>query len=180
MNLLTGHHTPSPAALATVADGGWPVPVDAVEILPADAARTMYDRWRDARLDGIGGSDIAAILGLVNWETEYGLWLTKTGARPPVDETPMMTRGRYAELMLAQWFADETGLALRKTGTWAVPEYDPVTDSTVPGWMRCNPDRFTSDGGGVEFKAPDPTTGASTGSTGRPCTPSSKPNGAWP
>lgn len=141
----------------TVEDGPrWPQPQYAVEILPADASTTMYERWRDERLRGIGGSDIAALLGLVGWESEYGLWLTKTGMRPPPDETPMMTRGRYAELMLGQWFADQTGLALRKTGTWAIPEYDPETGQTLDaGWMRCNPDRFTSDGGGVEMKAPD-------------------------
>lgn len=134
----------------------WPQPAYAVEILPADASVTDYEEWRDERLRGIGGSDIAALLGLVGWESAYGLWLTKTGMRPPVDETPMMTRGRYAELMLGQWFADQTGLALRKTGTWAIPEYDPETGRTWSrGWMRCNPDRFTSDGGGVEFKAPD-------------------------
>lgn len=127
-----------------------------MEILPADAQTTDYERWRDERLRGLGGSDIAAVLGLVKWESEFGLWLTKIGMRPPVVETPMMTRGRYAELMLSQWFADQTGLALRRTGTWAVPEYDPETGRTVDaGWMRCNPDRFTSDGGGVEFKAPD-------------------------
>lgn len=124
----------------------WLAPVGAVEILPADASTTMYEAWRDARLDGIGGSDIAAILGLVSWEREYGLWLTKTGARPPVTETPIMTRGRYAELMLGQWFADQTGLGLRRTGTWVVEGAE---------HLRCNPDRFTSDGGVAEMKAPD-------------------------
>lgn len=124
----------------------WLEPAGAIEILPADASSTMYEAWRDARLDGIGGSDIAAIMGLTTYEREYGVWLTKIGARPPVDETPIMTRGRYAELMLSQWFADETGIGLRRTGTWAV-EHDEH--------LRCNPDRFTSDGGGCEMKAPD-------------------------
>lgn len=144
-----------PAVDAAPAGPRWPQPTDAVEILPADASTTMYERWRDERLRGIGGSDIAAVLGLVGWESEFGLWLTKIGMRPPVVETPMMTRGRYGELMLAQWFADETGLALKRTGTWAIPEWDEETGQWVSGWERCNPDRFTSDGGGVEFKMPD-------------------------
>lgn len=126
--------------------GGWLEPLGAVEVLPADASTTMYEAWRDARLDGVGGSDIAAILGLVNYETEYGVWLTKMGHRGPVDETPIMTRGRYAELMLGQWFADKTGLALRRTGTWVVDGAE---------HLRCNPDRLTSDGGVAEMKAPD-------------------------
>lgn len=124
----------------------WLQPVGAVEILPADASTTMYETWRDARLDGIGGSDIAAILGLVSYEREYGVWLAKKGYRPPVDETPIMTRGRYAELMLGQWFADKTGLGLRRTGTWVVDGAE---------HLRVNPDRLTSDGGVAEMKAPD-------------------------
>ncbi len=126
--------------------GGWLTPVGAVEILPADASTTMYEAWRDARLDGIGGSDIAAILGLVAYEKQYGVWLAKMGHRPPVDETPIMTRGRYAELMLGQWFADQTGLSLRRTGTWVVDGAE---------HLRVNPDRLTSDGGVAEMKAPD-------------------------
>ncbi|GLY08316.1 YqaJ viral recombinase family protein [Actinoplanes sp. NBRC 101535] len=126
--------------------GGWLRPVDAVEVLPADASITMYETWRDERLNGIGGSDIAAILGLVGYEREYGVWLTKMGYRGPVDETPIMTRGRYAELMLGQWFADKTRIALRRTGTWVVDGAE---------HLRCNPDRFTSDGGVAEMKAPD-------------------------
>lgn len=128
------------------AGGGWLTPVGAVEILPADASTTMYEAWRNARLDGIGGSDIAAILGLVAYEREYGVWLSKTGVRPPVDETPIMTRGRYAELMLGQWFADKTGIALKRTGTWVVDGAE---------HLRVNPDRLTSDGGVAEMKAPD-------------------------
>jgi predicted phage-related endonuclease len=128
------------------AAGGWLRPIGAVEVLPADASSTMYEAWRDARLDGIGGSDIAAILGLVGYETQYGVWLTKMGYRGPVDETPIMTRGRYAELMLGQWFADKTGIALKKTGTWVVDGAE---------HLRCNPDRLTSDGGVAEMKAPD-------------------------
>jgi predicted phage-related endonuclease len=138
--------------ISTAADAHPPVaacwlrPIGAVEVLPADASTTMYEVWRDARNDGIGGSDIAAILGLVTYSTEYGVWLTKMGHRPPVAETPIMTRGRYAELMLGQWFADETGISLRKTGTWVVDGAE---------HLRCNPDRLTSDGGVAEMKAPD-------------------------
>lgn len=128
------------------AGAGWLEPVGAVEVLPADASTTMYAAWRDARLDGIGGSDIAVILGLVAYEREYGVWLTKMGHRGPPDETPIMTRGRYAELMLGQWFADQTGIALKRTGTWVVDGAE---------HLRVNPDRLTSDGGVAEMKAPD-------------------------
>lgn len=133
----------------------WPKPASAVEILPADAATTDYERWQAARHDGIGGSDIAVVLGLVGWEREYGLWLAKTGRRPAIPDTGRMKRGRYLEPALAQFFADETGIALRRTGTWARLVWDADARVMVPGWMRGNPDRFTNDGGVVEIKAPD-------------------------
>lgn len=122
----------------------WPTPVGAVEILPFDAQHTMYEVWRNARLDGLGGSDLAAVvLPDWSWESQLGLWLTKTGRRPPIADNYRMERGRRLEAAAAQWFADETGLGLRRTGTWAVDGQR---------WARCNPDRFTSDGGGLEIK----------------------------
>ncbi|WP_433067494.1 YqaJ viral recombinase family protein [Dactylosporangium sp. CS-033363] len=100
-------------------------------------------RWVAERRKGIGASDVAAVLGLTRWESEFGLWLTKTGRRPDMVDTYPMERGRRLEAAVAQWFADETGLALCATGTWALED--------APH-LRCNPDRFTSDGGGLEVK----------------------------
>jgi predicted phage-related endonuclease len=135
--------------------GEWLVPADAVEILPPDASRTDYDAWCDARMAGIGGSDIPALLGLVRWESAFGLWLTKTGRRPPIPDNGRMERGRYLEPSIAQYFADKTGIACRRTGTWARIMWDAETQQFVPGWERCNPDRLTADGGVLEIKAPD-------------------------
>ncbi|TAK89353.1 MAG: hypothetical protein EPO06_11865 [Burkholderiaceae bacterium] len=128
--------------------GGWLTPSGAVQILPPDAYTTHHQAWLDTRIDGVGGSDISVILGLNGYESLYGLWLTKTGRRPPIPETPAMRRGHYLEPALVQWFADVTGIACRRTGTWAV-------DAPGWDWARVNPDRLTSDGGGLEAKAPN-------------------------
>ena len=37
--------------------------------------------WLAERRSGIGGSDIAAILGLSPWKTAVDVWLDKTGQR---------------------------------------------------------------------------------------------------
>lgn len=37
------------------------------------------DEWYSLRLQGIGGSDAGAIMGLSTWQTPYGLWQEKTG-----------------------------------------------------------------------------------------------------
>lgn len=38
--------------------------------------------WHAARATGIGGSDIAAIMGESTWKSPYDIWLTKTGQMP--------------------------------------------------------------------------------------------------
>lgn len=132
----------------------WCAPTDAVEVMPAGAADTDYPAWCEARRVGMGGSDVAQVLGLTG--SLYALWLTKTGRRPGIPDTPAMKRGRYLEPAIAQMFADESGLHLNVTGTWAVLEKDEHTGTLLPGWIRCNPDRLTSDGGVLEIKAPNP------------------------
>ncbi len=122
---------------------GWPTPVGATELLPADVQAADHDRWLATRREGLGGSDVAAVLGLVSWSSPYTVWLDKTGQLPPQDQTYLMERGHRFEAPVAQWFADEARLSLRRTGTWA-RDADP--------WMRANPDRFTSDGAGYEGK----------------------------
>lgn len=124
---------------------GWPQVTTATEILPAGAVETDYDRWVAVRAGGLGGSEVAAVIGVHPWHSPYQVWLEKTGRTRPTRDRYVMRRGRYFEPALAQWFADETGVATRRTGTWARVD-EP--------WMRCNPDRFTADGCGLEVKQP--------------------------
>ena len=41
--------------------------------------------WREQRTKGIGGSDVASIMGLSPWRTPLELWLEKTGRDEPED-----------------------------------------------------------------------------------------------
>lgn len=131
----------SPASPAAIPP--WPVPPWAVEVLPAGLAVSDRPRWLAERQNGIGASEVAAVLGLTEWESEFGLWLLKTRRRPPIADTYILERGRRLEAACAQWFADETGLRLTGTGTWAMRAWE---------HLRCSPDRFTNDGGGLECK----------------------------
>lgn len=121
----------------------WPTPVGASELIPAHVQDDDHQRWLDTRRQGLGGSDIAAVLGVHRYKTGYEVWLDKTGQLPPLDQTFLLERGHRFESACAQWFADETGLSCRRTGTWCRDD-EP--------WMRANPDRFTSDGAGYEGK----------------------------
>lgn len=55
--------------------------------------------WLDLRRStGIGGSDVAALLGLSPWSSPYALWLDKTGRKPPEDNSTMRLRaGHFLE-----------------------------------------------------------------------------------
>lgn len=125
---------------ATTARASWSTP-SARLLLPADASR---EEWLAARRGGIGGSDAPVILGESPYQSLYGLWLDKTGRTSDVDrDTDAMRRGRWLEPHLAAWFAQETGLDVRRCGLLAHRD-DP--------WRRATPDRLTSDGGILEIK----------------------------
>lgn len=44
-----------------------------------------HEAWLKHRREGLGGSDMATILGLNKYKTPYELWLEKTGREQPVD-----------------------------------------------------------------------------------------------
>ncbi len=131
--------TPAPPA------GGFPTITAADEVLPAGAAETDYPAWLAQRRTGLGGSEVAAVLGVHPYHSPWQVWLDKTGRGRDTRDKRAMRRGRYFEPALAQWFADETGLSCRRTGTWVNRDQQ---------WMSANPDRLTSDGCGLEVKMP--------------------------
>jgi putative phage-type endonuclease len=66
------------------------------------------------RLTGIGGSDLAAILGLSKWRSPYQVWLEKTGRRQPDQATLPMRWGTYAEEFVAREYAERTGRGVQR------------------------------------------------------------------
>lgn len=62
-----------------------------------------------SRTQGIGGSDVAAILGLSPFRSEFDVWLEKTGdpAHEPQAETPQMRFGRLMEPVLAKVYEED-------------------------------------------------------------------------
>jgi putative phage-type endonuclease len=117
----------------------WETPA-ARQILPA-----LTDRgtWLAERRLGIGGSDAPVLLGESKYQSKYGLWLDKTGQAEDIETSDAMRRGNWLEPNLADWFADETGLAVETCGLLASLERDHV---------RTTPDRLVADGGVLEIK----------------------------
>jgi len=103
--------------------------------------------WHELRAVGLGGSDIAVVMGLSPWRSAYSLWAEKTGQviPEPLDSDPVML-GNLLEEPLLQMFAHKhPELELFTTGTY------------VDGFMVANPDalakhRYTGEWFVVEVK----------------------------
>lgn len=63
--------------------------------------------WLEARKDGLGASDAAAVLGVSPWKTNVRLWEEKAGLAVPEDigDNPSVKYGNDAEPLLRQFFA---------------------------------------------------------------------------
>lgn len=62
--------------------------------------------WHEARRNGIGGSEIAAVLGISTWESAFSLWHRKNGTVPPREANTEMDAGRRLEPVICQVFAE--------------------------------------------------------------------------
>lgn len=61
------------------------------------------------RQSGIGGSDVAAIVGVSRWSTAMDVWLAKTGQAAPLIPSAAMEWGNLLEDPIARKYAKETG-----------------------------------------------------------------------
>lgn len=100
--------------------------------------------WHAVRATGIGGSDIASILGLNPWESAFSLWHRKAGLVQDKPVTREMNWGHYHEDTIARWYRDtHPGARLRRTGTWRNRERR---------YQLANPDRLMSGRRVLEIK----------------------------
>lgn len=78
------------------------------------------------RMQYIGGSDIAAIMGQSRWKTPYRLWAEKTGKieMPDLSNVESVEMGTRLEQLVADIFSEKTGKAVRKAPkTYSHSEY---------------------------------------------------------
>lgn len=99
----------------------------------------MTDRatWLADRRRGLGGSDIAAVLGWSRYRSPLDVWRDKAGLREDEPETPPQRRGRLLEDAVATWYGEETGLII-------APPRDRVIIGPEP-WMLASIDRYAVD-----------------------------------
>jgi putative phage-type endonuclease len=88
-----------------------------------------------ARAKGIGGSELAAILGLDPYRTPLDVWFEKTGRRPRFDGNEATFRGQVMEDAVGAFMERALGDQWKKlpTGLHVHPDYP---------WMLGHPDRL--------------------------------------
>jgi putative phage-type endonuclease len=117
------------------------------------------DEFLSHRRTGIGGSDVAAILGLSPWQTPYGVYLEKRGESAPIDDNDSMRWGRYLEPVIRQAYSDKTGREVR------VPQE--LIRSPVHEFMIANLDGVAG-GAGEPFRIFEAKTARSADGWGEP------------
>lgn len=101
------------------------------QILKPGKGKRHHEKWLKLRSQGIGASDISTILGLNRFQTPIQLWLERTGQVPPKIQTLPMKLGHMLEPVVAELFAEETGLELYPLGLW---------QSKTRPYVTCTPD----------------------------------------
>lgn len=93
-------------------------------------------KWEALRKEGIGGSDVAAIMGYSKYKSAYSLWCEKTGQVEPEDisEKEFVIWGTKNEPNIADRFEEVTGKKVRKCGTLADEEY-PFLHANIDRWV---------------------------------------------
>ena len=78
-----------------------------------DSKNATRKEWLKARKLGLGGSDMAAVLGLSPWRSPIDVWLDKTSDTVEEKESEPMYWGNVLEEVVAQEFAKRSGYKVR-------------------------------------------------------------------
>lgn len=99
--------------------------------------------WHAARAGGLGGSEMAAVVGLSPFESHYSLWHRKAGLVGPVAQTELMVWGhRLEDDILEEFELRHPELMLIGSGTYRNIERP---------WQIANPDQIAVNEAGQRF-----------------------------
>ena len=80
----------------------------------ADKTQMSEDEWREVRRRGIGGADVAAIVGLHPWKSAVEVWAEKVGLAAALETSQPAEWGRRLEDVIARHFAEAHGCRVRR------------------------------------------------------------------
>lgn len=116
------------------------------------------EEWLKARMTGIGGSEMAAILGVSPWEGPADVWARKKGITPEQPDNLRFKIGRKFEGPIAELYAEQEGVKLLKVdGLYRHPDAPLVgtPDRLIDGRQK-----------GLEIKTADPAVAHTWGEPG--------------
>ena len=96
------------------------------------------EQWLAGRRQGIGGSDIAAILGLSPYRTAVDVWLDKRGLAEELEENEAMYWGITLEEVVSKEFQIRNNTKVQRVNRILQHEANP--------WMQANIDRIVWEG----------------------------------
>ncbi|MGL5631246.1 MAG: YqaJ viral recombinase family protein, partial [Azovibrio sp.] len=108
-----------------------------------------YQEFLKSRQTGLGGSDIATLLGINPFSTRLELYLQKKGEISPLPDSSRTKAGRAMESVIASMVSERTGHKLRRVNrTLRHPKHD---------FLIAHIDRqFVGQAKGLEIKNVDP------------------------
>jgi len=101
-------------------------------------------QWLAERRKGIGGSDVAPILGISPWASPLDVFLDKRGELPDQPENEAMRWGNILEPVVRQEYANRTGQVVRQAGA--------ILQHPKHAFMLANLDGYTDTGRVFEAK----------------------------
>lgn len=102
--------------------------------MSASAAATRQ-AWLDDRRRGIGGSDVAAILGLSPWKTSLDVYLDKIGQAVHEASNKRQRRGQAIEPLILRRFEERMGIQVQRCREPLVSERHKFMRANLDGRM---------------------------------------------
>lgn len=111
-----------------------------MSVLAVDSVTDARTEWLVERRTGLGGSDVAGVLGLSPWQSPWSVWADKVGLLPlDADATDAQEFGLMAEPMLRDYFHRRTGLHVIGAQTAITHPDHPWARVTLDGYVAEHP-----------------------------------------
>jgi putative phage-type endonuclease len=107
-----------------------------------NAVATVSERaqFHAERRQGVGASEVAAMIDAHPWESRWSIWAAKVGLTPPLDEpTDSMRLGTDLEPVIGRWFHQRTGLYVAGEQTFVVHRREPWAIAHLDGYVLESP-----------------------------------------
>lgn len=102
----------------------------------ADTSKMSRDEWLEIRKKSIGGSEIAAVIGMNRWKTPFAVWAEKTGRiDSSVQQSESMYWGTVMEAILREEFSKRTGYAVKEAHYIFASIDNPFLTANIDGYV---------------------------------------------